>query len=269
MINQKDVDCLFNTVNDYLKYDDEFLLKEFVERFKFAATMEVHFKNNSSELYKRVQAKTVVLSELWYCFELFKPIAAFGFGTIKRKSSEQSNKEWLDAQRVSVHGAIEAEKIRKKNLFYNVDYSYNPFGNASLFDESYFSNKWFYDCYNGFFSDFSLISNDFLYMSYALQVSTLSHYLDALQLHSQGEQKIFLARGFNALIGASAAGVTSEDVLSFIYALRCNYVHQGELPDSLQMPVEYKEWIVDECTKYLICYCSLVYLTIIDELYLS
>lgn len=268
MIDPEDVEFLLTLAGEHSEHDKEMLLNEFHERFKYATTMEINFSGNASELHKRVQAKTIILSELWYCFELFKPMMTYGFGTVKRKSSEQSNKEWLDTQRISIHGSIEAEKVRKQNLFLNVDFSYDPCGNASLFDESYFSGKWFYFTYGNVLSDFSLISNNLPYISHDTQISSLTRYLDALQLHSQGEQKLFLARGFNALIGASAKDITSADILSFIYALRCNYVHNGEVPNSYQMPPVYKEFIMDECIKFLTCYCSMVYLAIIDELYL-
>lgn len=86
----------------------------------------------------------------------------------------------------------------------------------------------------------------------------LSHYLKILISHAQGEQEQFLNR---------ADMPKSSNILSFIYALRCSYVHQGELPDSSHMPIEYKEFILDECIKFLISYCSLAYSTVIDEFY--
>lgn len=267
MIEQSDVDFLYKTFQDSLENDEELLLEKFSERFQLAVAMEVAFLNGKSEIYNRVHAKTIKLSELWYCFELFKTVIDYGFGKKKTKSSEQSNKEWANAGRFSSFGTIDVDKVRKQNLFHNIDFTYSPFGNASLLDESYFSNKWFNDIYGNILFGFcltpkheQLISNDLIRMS-------LSNYLDDLQSIAQGEQRLFLVRGYNSLMGTSSEMIKSEEILSFIYALRCNYVHQGELPNSNEMPVEYKEFIVDECIKFLVSYCSVAYLTVIDELY--
>lgn len=249
MIKQTDVDFLYGTFQDFLVEDKQNLLEIFSERFQLAVAMAVTLTNTKSELYNRVHAKTIKLSELWYCFELLTTATEYGFGNVKTKSDEQLNKEWLDTQRVSVMGKIEPEKPKKKNLFVNVDLTYSPVGKARLINEEHFSGRWFLSSYQDILWAFSIsraipdtIQND-------VARDALSNYLKILISHAQGEQEQFLNRSYNVLMGNSANMPESSNILSFIYALRCSYVHQGELPDSYNMPIEYKEFILDECIK--------------------
>lgn len=267
MIKQTDVDFLYGTFKDFIVEDKQNLLKNFSERFQLAVAMEVSFTNSKSELYNRVHAKTIKLSELWYCFELLTTATEYGFGNAKEKSDEQINKEWLDTLRVSAIGKIEPEKPRKKSLFVNVDLTYNPVGKARLINEEHFTGRWFLSSYQDILWAFSITRSIPDTLPDDVAKDALSHYLKILISHAQGEQEQFLNRGYNALMGNSADMPKSSNILSFIYALRCSYVHQGELPDSSHMPIEYKEFILDECIKFLISYCSLAYSTVIDELY--
>ncbi|MEX7536690.1 hypothetical protein SGI37_06535 [Providencia rettgeri] len=269
MIKQADVDSLYDIFKSYIAEDKQNLLGNFSERFQLAVVMEVTLTNNKPELYNHVHAKTIKLSELWYCFELLTTATKYGFGNIKEKSDEQIHKEWLDTQRVSVMGKIDPQKPRKQNIFVDVDLSYNPVGKARLINEACFSKQWFSFFYQDILSEFSLTSANLNMLPDGMTSNALSHYLNTLILHAQGEQKQFLNSGYNALMGNSADITTSSNILSFIYALRCSYVHQGELPDSSHMPIEYKEFILDECIKFLISYCSMAYSTVINEIYLS
>lgn len=269
MIEQSDVDLLYETFQGLIAQDTQSLLREFSERFQLAVEMEVGFSNGRTKDFNNTHAKTIILSELWYCFELLSAAADYGFGNIKEKSAEQKNKEWLNSQRVSVIGTIEPEKTKKQNPFVNVDYTYQPFGKARLLNERYFSKKWFTDTYHEVLYAFSLTNTTLTTISQDTIRESLTHYLREISSHAQGEQETFLARGHNALMGNSGKQIESQDILSFIYAVRCSYVHQGELPDSYNMPVEYKEFIVGECIKFLISYCSVAYSSVIDELYLA
>ncbi|ORM71485.1 hypothetical protein HA48_15590 [Pantoea wallisii] len=269
MIEQKDVDFLYETFLDFIVEDKQNLLKTFSERFQLAVTMEVTLTNCKPELYNRVHTKTLKLSELWYCFELLTTATEYGFGNLKEKSEEERNMEWLKTQRVSVMGKIEAEKPKKQNPFVNVDSTYTPFGKARLLNEKYFHDKWFFFAYESMLWAFTLTHVQSDKLSRDTMTISLSRYLENLTKQAQGEQIHFLTRGYNSLMGNSSDRTDSSYILSFIYALRCCYVHQGELPDSYQIPIEYKEFIVDECIKFLTGYCSLAYSTVIDELYLS
>lgn len=268
MIKQSDVDFLYETFQEFIEQDTQLLLLNFSQRFQLAVEMEVGFSNERPNDYNNTHAKTIKLSELWFCFELLSAAADYGFGNIKEKSDEQKNKEWLNSQRISAIGTIEPEKPKKQNPFVNVDYTYQPFGKARLLNERYFSGKWFTYTYDEVLDAFSLI-NTTLTISQNTIRESLAHYLKGISSHAQGEQETFLARGYNALMGNSGKEIKSHDILSFIYAVRCSYVHQGELPDSYNMPVAYKEFVVDECIKFLVSYCSLAYSSVIDELYLA
>ncbi len=141
---------------------------------------------------------------MWYCFELLATATEYGFGNIKEKSDEQIQKEWLDTQRVSAMGKIDSEKPRKQNIFVNVDFTYSPVGKARLINEEYFSEQWFLFIYQNILSEFSLTRVIPNTLSGDVAMNALSHYLNTLILHAQGEQEQFLNRGYNALMDNSA-----------------------------------------------------------------
>lgn len=262
-----DLSILLDFYQDHTQLDKEFILVEFKERFDYARTMNIFFTSDNHCEHKKVHSRTIVLSELWYCFELFKPvITGYGFGVSKR-SKFGTNKEWIDSQRVSLLGRIEAEKARKNSLYLNIDYSYNPSGYANLFNEKYLEGKWYEEFHQNVVDDFNLTSFEIDSVDTKMQRVLLSKYLDALASRAEGEQRVFLTRGFNALMKNSAKSLKSADILSFIYALRCNYVHAGELPESYQIPAAYKGEVIEQCVKFLTCYCCLLYIAITDELY--
>lgn len=120
--------------------DEELILHEFTKRLELALLLSPPQKN---DFYSEAHYKLLRLSEIWYCYELLKPvITGYGFDKGKEESIESKNKKWLNSQRVSVYGRIAAEKIRTDNLFLNVDFSYNPSGYASIFNEEYIHDKW-------------------------------------------------------------------------------------------------------------------------------
>ncbi|OXK80649.1 MULTISPECIES: hypothetical protein [Enterobacterales] len=59
MIEQADVDSLYDIFKSYIADDKQNLLENFSERFQLAVAMEVTLTNNKPELYNHVHAKTI------------------------------------------------------------------------------------------------------------------------------------------------------------------------------------------------------------------
>lgn len=263
---------LLEQYKEYTGRDSANLLVRFNQRFNLACDIDRYISISAPTNYLSAHLSTLKLSELWYCYELFKqPINEYGFGHTRKKSRELENIKWLISQRTSGLGDIEPENKEVRYMLNNLDFSFNPMGYANLFNNSFIYTKWY---------EYNLVDINEKFNITSMQTITGSNidmtnqailYLDTLSSSAAGEQRKFLADGFNRLMKNSSISwfeeYRSSDIMAFVYAVRCNYVHSGEVPDSHGLNIDYKEYLMKGCADYLTCYCCLIYMAIIDELY--
>jgi len=263
---------LLEQYKEYTERDTGNILAKFSQRFDLSCDIDMCIHIPAPTPYLSAHLSTLKLSELWYCYELFKqPVNEHGFGHSRSKSSEVDNIKWLASQRASVLGDVEPDMKEVKYIRNNLDFSFNPMGYANLFNNALIYKKWYEYNLIDINDHFNITSMNTMTGENVDMRDQAVSYLDSLSSSAAGDQRKFLADGFNRLMKNASTSwfddYKNADIMAFIYAVRCNYVHSGEVPDSHGLDIAYKEYLMKGCADYLTSYCCLIYMTMIDELY--
>ena len=242
--NQRDVYNYFkSSINDASEEAKE-ELRKYVSRIELILSCsysfnEIDLHDNEKETYVYM----LKLSESWFSYEaLLKVIQENGY-----KSEKPNTKKTKAVELKSIQDAIKLQK--------NLVDTQQPFGKPGFFNDLKITDSYLEVLIENeldYFKDYL----DYIFQFKQEARSNVQKYIFYLENTSLGAQKKYLLESYNRLtVGPE---ITPVNVMSVAYAVRNQYVHDGEIIDSGIEDYQIKCELLKACYNFVVTYSLII-----------
>lgn len=243
--NQKDICDYFKSCIKETSEEAEYELSKYISRIEMIMSCEYKFIENKFSLSEIECYKFMMkLSESWFAYEeLLNVIRNNGYN-LKKQNGCNSKKQKID----SIQEVLNIPK--------NFCDEKKPFGLAGIFDEDKIKDEYL---------KFALINEIDCFKKYLCLIfeskkeaaKNIQQYILYLERKSKGDQAIYLFESYNRLT-ATRNDVSSANIMSIAYAVRNQYVHDGEIFNSGIEDCQIKCDLLKSCYNFVVSYSMII-----------
>ncbi|SNY99106.1 hypothetical protein [Halomonas sp. hl-4] len=241
--NQSYIYNYFKTSIDETSDELKLEVKNFISRIELILSCKYSFENNtlsSDELETYVFM--LKLSESWFVHEeILKIASSYGYKTEKPKNKNK----------FSVADSIQDALAMPKD-FCNTQ---KPYGKPGFFNETKIRDAYLEFLFENEMSTFKKYLNSIFKLRKNARES-VQDYIFYLESKSLGSQKGYLLESYNRL--TTGPEITPVNIMSVAYAVRNQYVHDGEVIDSGIEDYQIKCELLKACYNFVISYSLII-----------